>query len=114
MPFKQAGINYVNYIIIKVMNKTELAQYLHRCAFSPVSSTFQDCRRRGNFIPGINTLNLKKLIQTTEATIKGHQDQEQNNYRQQSNHQLPHQKPATRLEIPFLLKYLQKHKRASI
>ena len=59
-------------------NKTELAQYLHRFTFSPVISTFQKCIQKEFFIswPGITDLNFKKLIETTEATLKGHLDQE--------------------------------------
>jgi hypothetical protein len=78
IPFKQHGINSINYIITRDKSKTELAQYLHGCAFSPVISTFQDCINKGNFItwPGIDNLNFKKLIKTTEATLKGHMDQE--------------------------------------
>ena len=80
VPFNQYE-NKINYIISRDKNKTELAQYFHGCAFSPVISTFQDCIRRGNFIswPGIDDLNFKKLIKTTEATIKGHMDQERKN-----------------------------------
>jgi hypothetical protein len=43
-----------------------------------VISTFQDCIKKGNFIswPGIDDINFKKIIKTTEATLKGHLDQE--------------------------------------
>ena len=61
----------------------ELAQYLHACAFSPVISTFQKCINKGNFLswPGIEKLNFNKLIKTTEATLKGHMDQERKGLR---------------------------------
>ena len=61
VPFNQYE-NKINYIISRDKNKTELAQYFHGCAFSPVISTFQECIRRGNFIswPGIDDLNFKK------------------------------------------------------
>ena len=56
-------------------------QYFHGCAFSPVISTFQECIRKGNFIswPGIDDLNFKKTINTTEATLKRNLDQERKN-----------------------------------
>ena len=71
----------MNYIIRKEKNKTELAQYLHACAFSPAISTFTTCIKKGNFItwPGIDELDFKKLLQNPEATIKGHLDQERAN-----------------------------------
>ena len=81
VPFKNNDIQSINYIISKEKSKTELAQYLHACAFSPVVSTFQQCIKKGNFItwPGIDDINFKKFINTTEATIKGHLDQERQN-----------------------------------
>ena len=81
VPFTTTGSQKINYIISRDRNKTELAQYLHGCAFSPVISTFQQCINNGNFItwPGIDDLNFKKLIDHTEATIKGHLDQERKN-----------------------------------
>ena len=71
----------INYIVKKDKSKTELAQYLHACAFSPAISTFQECINRGNFVtwPGIETLNFKKLLQNPEATLLGHLDQERKN-----------------------------------
>ena len=42
-------INSIDYIITRDKSKTELAQYLHACEFSPVISTFQDCIKRGIF-----------------------------------------------------------------
>jgi len=81
VPFQQNKIHKINYIISRDKSKTELAQYFHGCAFSPVISTFQECIRKGNFIswPGIDDLNFKKLLKTTEATLKGHLDQERKN-----------------------------------
>ena len=70
-----------HYIVKQDKSKTELAQYLHACAFSPVISTFEECIKTGNFLiwPGIDILNVKKLLGTTNATIKGHLDQERKN-----------------------------------
>ena len=58
-----------------------MAYLLPSCAFSPTISTFQKCIQNGNFMswPGIEDLNFKKLLDTTEATLKGHLDQERKN-----------------------------------
>ena len=68
----------VNYIIQRKKSKHDLAHYLHRCAMSPKISTFQAAIGRGNFVtwPGIDNINFKNIIRTTEATEKGHMDQE--------------------------------------
>jgi hypothetical protein len=78
VPFEKHKIDTINYIINKDQSKTELAKYLHACAFSPVISTLQDCITKGNFItwPGIDNINFKKILKTTEATLQGHLDQE--------------------------------------
>ena len=88
VPFNTKSTQQINYIISRDRNKTELAQYLHGCAFSPVISTFQQCIKNRNFItwPGIDDLNLRKLIDHTEATIKGYLDQERKNFSLQNNH----------------------------
>ena len=51
----------MNYAITRDKSKTELAQFLHGCAFSPAISTFQTSINKGNFItwPGISQLNFK-------------------------------------------------------
>ena len=61
VPFQENKIDTINYIINKDQSKTDLAQYLHACAFSPVISTFQDCIKKGNFIswPGIDNISFK-------------------------------------------------------
>ena len=71
----------VNSIITRDKSKTELAQNLHGCAFSPAISTFQKSVNNGNFItwPGIDTLNFERIIATPQATQLGHLDQERQN-----------------------------------
>ena len=83
VPFQSNKIDNINYIVTTDKNKSDLARYLHACAFSPVISTFQKCINRGNFItwPNIDNLNFKKIIDTTEATLKGHLDGERKNLR---------------------------------
>ena len=68
----------INYIIQADKSKTDLAQYLHACCFSPCVSTFQKAIRNGNFVswPGIESINFQKIIKTTAATEKGHLEQE--------------------------------------
>ena len=71
----------MSYIVTKDKTKTELAQYLHACAFSPAISTFQEYIKRGKFVtwPGIGNLNFQKLLRNQEATPLGHLDQERRN-----------------------------------
>ena len=71
----------MNFIITRDKSKTDLAQFLHGCAFLPAISTFQTSINKGNFItwPGISQLHLKKLIGTPMVTNLGHLDQERKN-----------------------------------
>ena len=71
----------VNVIIRKDQTKHELAEYLHKCAFSPSLSTFQRAIRKGHFItwPGITNINFEKHIKNIIPTAKGHLDQERAN-----------------------------------
>ena len=68
----------INIIVNKTQSKTNLAKYLHGCAFSTIISTFKTAIGKGNFVtwPGIDSLNFEKLVGTARATIKGHLDQE--------------------------------------
>ena len=72
MPFKEQGIDKINSIINSNQSKTELAQYLHGCAFSPGISTFQEFIRKRNFItwPGIEQLSFKKINKDYRSHIK--------------------------------------------
>ena len=67
----------LNIIVTKDQSKSDLAKYLHGCAFSPVISTFKTAIGKGNFItwPGINSINFNKLVGPTIPTAKGHLDQ---------------------------------------
>ena len=71
----------MHYLISRDKSKTELAQFLHACAFSPSISTFQKIINKGNFVtwPGIDELNFKNLIGSPLATQLGHIDQERKN-----------------------------------
>ena len=71
----------INMIVRKDKTKMELAEYLHKCAFSPALSTFQKAIRKGHFItwPGIHEINFEKHISNIVPTAKGHLDQERSN-----------------------------------
>ena len=73
----------INVIVRRDRTKHELAEYLHKCAFSPALSTFQKAIRMGHFIswPGIMDINFKNFITNIFPTAKGHLDQERSNLR---------------------------------
>jgi hypothetical protein len=81
----------VNAILkIDKRSQSDLAQYLHACAYSPTKSTFLTAIRNGHFItwPGLTYDLINKHLTTTIATSKGHLKQEQRNIR------------TTQIEIP--------------
>ena len=59
--------------------KSELAQFLHACSFSPTKSGFLKAIEKGNFHswPGLTTDLIKKHLPPSIATLKGHLKQEQ-------------------------------------
>ena len=71
----------LNVIVRKNQTKHELAEYLHKCAFSPSLSTFQRAIRKGHLItwPGITNINFEKHITNLVPVAKGHLDQERAN-----------------------------------
>ena len=77
----------INYIIQSDKCKIDLAKYLHACCFSPCISTFTKAIQNGNFLswPGINSINFKKILNTTKATEKGHIEQERRNLQSTKN-----------------------------
>ena len=68
----------MNYIIQKDKTKDDLVRYLHGSGFSPITSTFQQSIKNGNFItwPGEDNINFKKIIDITVPTAQGGIDQE--------------------------------------
>ena len=87
----------MNMIIRKDKTKTELAEYLHKCAFSPSLSTLQHAIRKGHFLtwPGIADINFEKYITNLVPTAKGHLDQER------ANLQSTKTKPEDNIDIDF-------------
>lgn len=68
----------LNTIIHKNMPKSQLAAYLHACAFSPTLDTFQKAINNSQFLtwPAIDKINIKKFLTDQTATHMGHLDQE--------------------------------------
>ena len=71
----------MNAIVQKNMPKSQLADYLHACAFSPALPTFKKAIANGQFItwPSIDKINFPKFITDQTATHMGHLDQERTN-----------------------------------
>ena len=68
----------INYIIQRDKTKHDLASYLHGCACSPVLSTLDKAKSKGNLIswPGVEDINFSKTLVAKEATSKAHLTQE--------------------------------------
>ena len=56
---------------------TEHLRFLHAASFSPVLSTWEAAVKNNNFVtwPAITTKNIRKYMEKTPATVKGHMDQ---------------------------------------
>ncbi len=72
---------YVNAIVRKDKMKSELADYLHPCAFSPTVPTFQEAIRNQNFVtwPAIHTINFDKFLGDKTSIYLGHMYQVRSN-----------------------------------
>ena len=72
------SIEKANAIINKNQSKQQLAEYYHRCCFSPNIRTFTEAIKNGNFMswPALQSLNLYRHMKKTMATSMGHLDQE--------------------------------------
>jgi hypothetical protein len=68
--------------------KQELIEYLHACCFSPVPSTWKKAIRRGYFTtwPGLTEKLVQKHLPKSDATTKGHLDQQRKNIRSTKQH----------------------------
>ena len=69
----------INVIIRKKQTKLDLARYLHGCLFSPVKATLIKAIKNGHLLSwdGLSVELIKKHLPVTEATVLGHQKQEQ-------------------------------------
>ena len=63
----------MNYIIQEDNVKNDFARYLYGSAFLPVTSTFQQSVKNGNFItwPGAGDIHFKNNIGITVPTMQG-------------------------------------------
>lgn len=78
---KQYSKQKANIIIRKDKTKMELAQWLHASCGSPQKSTFIKAIKKGNFLswPGLDANLINKQLPDSEATAKGHLNQERKN-----------------------------------
>ena len=82
-PSTKELLHYVNAFIQVNKTKSQLANYLHACLFSPCTSTLQKAIQK-NFLltwPGIDKINFQTLVGNSIATAKGHMAQERKNLR---------------------------------
>ena len=82
-PLKQ----HMNVIIKLDGNKSELADFIHGCLFSPCPSTLMKAVRNKHFLswPGIDKINFLRYANNNIATLKGHFNQERKNLRSTKN-----------------------------
>ena len=81
----------INAIIRKDKTKSEMADFLHACAFSPALPTFQAAIRNNNFVtwPGIHTINFEKFLGDKTSIYLGHLDQVRSNLQSTKHVPLP-------------------------
>ena len=74
---------HMNVIIKLDKTKSELADFIHGCLFSPCPSTLMQAVRNKHFLswPGINSINFLRYSTNNIATLKGHLNQERKNLR---------------------------------
>ncbi len=86
-PPKSTIRHSVNVIINHHKTKSQLVKFLHAACFSPATSTFLRAFKNGNFItwPGLTEKLITKFLPTSEATIKGHLNQERKNQQSTKN-----------------------------
>ncbi len=64
-------------------SKSELVQFLHASAFSPVASTLLDAVGKNHFVtwPGLTTKAIRCHLPKSFATAQGHLDRQRQNFR---------------------------------
>ena len=72
---------HINVIIQREQIKRKLAQYFLACAYNTPIHTLPKSQQKGylHSWPGIDQLNGRKILCTTEKTEKGHMNQERQN-----------------------------------
>ena len=83
-------------------SKPELVAFSHACLWSPVPSTLEAALEREyiapNALPGLTLESFRKYTPNSEATIKGHMDNERKN--QRSTKPKPEDKPEDETKKP--------------
>ena len=87
-------------IIRKKQTHTELAQYLHSAAFSPITSTFTQSIQRNFFKtwPGLTPTIIKKHLPPVLATTQGHLHQERQNLQSTNKAKVEHRKQMEKIK----------------
>jgi hypothetical protein len=75
--------NEMSNNVYKFTNIYDATQYLYTAAFSPVKSTFLKAIDAGNFAtwPTLTAQHVNKYLEKSEASIKGHMNQQRKNVR---------------------------------
>ena len=80
-PTPQANIPKIANNVTKIKSMDNLIKYLHQALFSPTQATLINAIRKGQLQawPGLSETNVKKYLCESDATIKGHLDQNRQN-----------------------------------
>ena len=119
LPTKKIMQQTVNALIHINKTKSQLADYLHACLFSPYPSTLQEAIQKNFLItwPGIDKINFNKYAANKIPTIKGHMIQERKNLRstkiqspntEDDSDYFPKKESSTKLLFSKLLPYTPK------
>ena len=92
LPLPQDQTKHHAYTLFTLKTQQQLVQWLHAAAFSPSPSTFLDAIQRNFFAtwPGLTTNIVRRHLTQTDATVKGHLDQQRQRKRK---HPSPEEQP---------------------
>ena len=78
LPLPQGRTKHHAYTLFTPQTQQQLVQWLHAAAFSPSPSTFLDAIQRNFFAtwPGLTANIVRRHLTQTDATVKGHLDQQ--------------------------------------
>ena len=92
IPTKKLALSAINFSA----SKPELVAFGHGCLWSPVPSTLETALEREylapNALPGLTLETFRKYTPNSEATIKGHMDNERKNQRSTKPEEEPEDK----------------------
>ncbi len=92
IPTKKLALSSINF----GASKPELVAFGHACLWSPVPSTLEAALEREyiapNALPGLTLETFRKYTPNSEATIKGHMDNERKNQRSTKPEEKPEDK----------------------